>query len=131
MSHGYVQYRIKTISGLANGVQIPNTAHIFFDFNPPVTTNTTINNINFNTAIINQKIRNNNWVWPMPFHDYLIIETEAAGEYVVKNILGETLNFGAIGEFELLIPTIQWPAGVYIIEITCKNSRGIKKIIKQ
>jgi Secretion system C-terminal sorting domain len=40
-SHGYVQYRIKTNSGIPVGTHITNTAGIYFDFNPPVYTNTT------------------------------------------------------------------------------------------
>ncbi len=42
-SHGYVQYRIKLKTGLAQGTVITNTAHIVFDFNAPVVTNTVTN----------------------------------------------------------------------------------------
>ena len=44
-SHGYVQYRIKAKDSLAVGVQISNTAYIYFDFNTPVVTNTVSNSI--------------------------------------------------------------------------------------
>lgn len=39
-SHGYVQYRVKSLSGLANNTAVENTAYIYFDFNAPVVTNT-------------------------------------------------------------------------------------------
>jgi hypothetical protein len=42
-SHGFVQYRIKPISGLPKGTKIKNTAYIYFDFNAAVVTNTTVN----------------------------------------------------------------------------------------
>ncbi len=42
-SHGYVQYKVKLKQGLSLGTQIHNTAYIYFDFNPPVITNTTQN----------------------------------------------------------------------------------------
>lgn len=42
-SHGYVQYKVKLKQGLSLGTQIRNTANIYFDFNPPVITNTTQN----------------------------------------------------------------------------------------
>ncbi|MBC3757717.1 T9SS type A sorting domain-containing protein [Hyunsoonleella sp. SJ7] len=39
-SHGYVYYKIKPKAGYAVGDIIPNTAEIYFDFNPAVITNT-------------------------------------------------------------------------------------------
>ena len=42
-SKGFFQYRIKPLSGLGCGTQIHNTASIYFDFNAPIVTNTTIN----------------------------------------------------------------------------------------
>lgn len=39
-SHGYVHYKIKPYSGFSVGDIIPNTAEIYFDFNPAVVTNT-------------------------------------------------------------------------------------------
>tara|TARA_R110002012_G_scaffold319389_2_gene539686 strand:+ start:72126 stop:75899 length:3774 start_codon:yes stop_codon:yes gene_type:complete len=39
-SHGYVYFRIKPLPGYSEGDVIPNTADIYFDFNPAITTNT-------------------------------------------------------------------------------------------
>jgi hypothetical protein len=44
-SHGFIAYRIKPKSGLTVGQTITNTAHIIFDYNAPVVTNTTLNTI--------------------------------------------------------------------------------------
>jgi uncharacterized repeat protein (TIGR01451 family) len=44
-SKGWVQYRIKPNAGLAEGVQIHNTASILFDLNAPIVTNTVTNRI--------------------------------------------------------------------------------------
>lgn len=44
-SHGYINYRIKLKDNLPVGTQILNTANIYFDFNPAVVTNTTINTL--------------------------------------------------------------------------------------
>lgn len=43
-SQGFVQYKIKPLPNLLAGTEIENTAHIFFDYNPAVITNTTVNN---------------------------------------------------------------------------------------
>lgn len=40
-SKGFIQFRIKPIAGIENGETIHNTAHIYFDFNEPIVTNTT------------------------------------------------------------------------------------------
>lgn len=39
-SHGHAIFRIGLNSGLAPGTVVENTAHIYFDSNPPITTNT-------------------------------------------------------------------------------------------
>ena len=42
-SQGFVSYRIRTKEGLPEATEIANSAGIYFDFNPPVLTNTTEN----------------------------------------------------------------------------------------
>ncbi len=44
-SHGYLRYRIHHKPGLAENTPITNTAYIYFDQNPPVVTNTTLNTL--------------------------------------------------------------------------------------
>lgn len=44
-SQGYVSYRIKAKEGIPENTIINNTASIYFDFNPPIVTNTTENNM--------------------------------------------------------------------------------------
>jgi Leucine-rich repeat (LRR) protein len=44
-SHGYVQFKIKAVDSLAIGSVVSNTANIYFDFNPPVITNTVSNKV--------------------------------------------------------------------------------------
>ncbi len=50
-SHGYVQFKVKLKENLTAGTQIQNTAYIYFDFNPPVVTNTTVNTIAGETLV--------------------------------------------------------------------------------
>ena len=51
MSHGFVQYRVRRKESLPIGTQIHNTAYIYFDFNAPVQTNTTINEIAVSSGV--------------------------------------------------------------------------------
>ncbi|MEP7262993.1 MAG: T9SS type A sorting domain-containing protein [Bacteroidota bacterium] len=44
-SNGYIKYRIRTKNNLQAGTEISNTAHIYFDLNVPVLTNTVKNTL--------------------------------------------------------------------------------------
>ncbi len=44
-SHGFVKYRISAVDSLIVGSSITNTAHIYFDQNDPIITNTTSNEV--------------------------------------------------------------------------------------
>lgn len=45
LSSGLVQYSIKRKASNPKGTEFTNTADIYFDFNPPITTNTTLNTL--------------------------------------------------------------------------------------
>jgi uncharacterized repeat protein (TIGR01451 family) len=49
-SQGFVSYRIKPVGGLLPGHAVSNTAAIYFDFNPPVITNTTVHVMELGTG---------------------------------------------------------------------------------
>lgn len=51
LSHGYVKYRVRAKWGLLNGNTIENTGHIFFDYNPAVVTNTTLNTVDLAVSV--------------------------------------------------------------------------------
>ncbi|MCC6726145.1 MAG: T9SS type A sorting domain-containing protein [Saprospiraceae bacterium] len=44
-SQGFVKFSVRPKSGLSVGDEIPNTANIYFDFNEPIVTNTTLSTI--------------------------------------------------------------------------------------
>ena len=50
-SNGYVQYRVRIKNNALPGTTIHNTAFIYFDFNSPVQTNTTFNQIDLITDL--------------------------------------------------------------------------------
>ncbi len=51
-SNGYVSFNIVPLDSLAPGTVIANTAHIYFDYNPGIATNTTINTIEDTIGVI-------------------------------------------------------------------------------
>jgi len=76
LSHGYVRYRIASKKGLAEETDINNTAHIYFDFNPAIVTNTTSNLMvsklprKGGNATTGQLVK----VYPNPFAQYFLLE---------------------------------------------------------
>ncbi|MBL7779526.1 MAG: T9SS type A sorting domain-containing protein [Chitinophagales bacterium] len=50
-SHGYIKYSIKPNSNVSNGTLVTNRADIYFDFNPPILTNTVYNTLDNTLSI--------------------------------------------------------------------------------
>ncbi|MFN7012817.1 MAG: T9SS type A sorting domain-containing protein [Bacteroidia bacterium] len=131
-SHGYVYFRIKPKPGYAIGDVIPNTASIFFDYNPPIVTNT------FNTEFVENLgtdtfETHNIRLYPNPAQDFITI-TNSNGtiaavsifEVSGKRIYEITKNQSA----EMNINTSAFAKGLYLIEITTQdNHKTNKKLI--
>lgn len=80
-SHGFFRYRIKQNPNNQNGTVIYNTAAIYFDFNPPVMTNTTWHTVgeNFVLTVAVDKIFDEAIavkVYPNPFTHSATIEVQ-------------------------------------------------------
>lgn len=75
LSKGRVSYTIRTKSNLTVGTQIKNTAFIYFDYNPAIVTNTTLNTIAV-TASVNE-ISSEDFIsiYPNPAKDRIKIVT--------------------------------------------------------
>ena len=80
LSHGFVKYRIKQNKVNILGTEIKNTAYIYFDFNDPVVTNTTLNTVSIETKSLG--IHTNSFnplkAYPNPVNSQLTIENNEA-----------------------------------------------------
>jgi hypothetical protein len=130
---GYITFQIKPMPGYAIGDIIPNTASIYFDFNPPIITNT------FHTEFVQQlgldEFENTDFVfYPNPVSDWLTISvrgnTTIAG-ITVYDVLGKKVFTQQATN--LSTQTIDLSAvskGIYLIEVaTDANHKVIKKLI--
>ena len=73
-SHGWVQYSMMPKAGLTDGMTITNTASIYFDFNVPVVTNTTSNEIEIPTVSVSHgALENGVKVYPNPFSTQTVL----------------------------------------------------------
>jgi uncharacterized repeat protein (TIGR01451 family) len=121
-SQGFVQYRIKPLANLPAGTQIENTAHIYFDFNPAVVTNTTVNN--FVTPVGNTSISENKKLFVYPNPSTGIFTISAAANIEVYNIIGELILFeNSATSIDLTTAS----KGMYFVKL---NGGRIEKLIK-
>lgn len=136
-SHGYVRYTIAPVSGLNPGDQITNTAYIYFDFNSPIVTNTTLNTIEFLTGIAEMSDYQLG-VFPNPTNNLvnIVFEDKLSTELSLRimNVAGqvvyveETTNFN--GKYSKMINLNTMPQGIYLLEIRTDKQVIHKKIIK-
>ncbi len=133
---GYVTFKVKPKSGYAVGDIIPNTAAIYFDFNPAIVTNT------FNTEFVQQlgvgEFENTDFVfYPNPASANVTISVkneDSIAKIAVYDITGkmiisekpstllstQTVNLSAISK------------GMYLLEVTTDtNIQVVKKLLIQ
>lgn len=89
LSHGFFTYRIAQDSNVVEGDKILNKAAIYFDYNQPIITNTTLHTTTTNflrviTTVIENKWKATTNVYPNPFSDRCTIEIKTD-----KNVTGK------------------------------------------
>ncbi|MFT5819154.1 MAG: putative repeat protein (TIGR01451 family) [Crocinitomix sp.] len=123
-SHGFVKYRIKLKPDLAIGTTIENTAHIYFDYNPAVITNTALNTIAEFTDVSIPLLDNivNVNVYPNPADDfvYVTMVSEKELSYTIRmyNLVGQLVyQQEKMTSGQTQINTSQFDQGLYLLEI--------------
>jgi len=123
-SKGFVQYKIKPKGSLTAGTQIKNTAYIYFDYNAPIATNTTINEFS-PLSIEDHPDAFQMSVYPNPVLDYatLIFTTTKAQQIQLRilDMLGQEsllLNQNVdAGTNNIQINTRTLAKGFYILSV--------------
>jgi hypothetical protein len=132
-SHGWVQYKIKADAGLLAGAVINNTADIYFDFNSPVTTNTTLNNVVAPFGIeSNQDLSVT--MYPNPASDFLIIQTNQLSTNAsvqIIDMLGRTMKQIILTDMNQMISLEGFVNGMYSVKVVDGSKEIVKKIIIQ
>lgn len=136
-SQGYVKYRIKPIEGLADYSKIENTAHIYFDFNPAIQTNTVgnilVENLPVNDVNEIQSESEIAWIYPNPTTRNFRINAQSAALKIhtiqIHDLAGKFIK-------SIKNPTLDQTftiedSGVYLITILTPDSRYVHKIVVQ
>lgn len=123
-SHGYVTYSVALKPALANGTQMHNTAHIYFDFNPAIVTNTTVNTIDIALGV-EEADKNAISVAPNPASDKVRLRftgAEHGSEVQLMDMLGNVIAGERIIADEMFMNVSSLPAGMYMIRV--KSEKG-------
>jgi uncharacterized repeat protein (TIGR01451 family) len=123
-SKGFVQYRIKPKSSWALGDQIKNTAWIYFDYNAPIATNTTINE--YITGIrdnSNEIIKLG--IYPNPFNSSTTVmfnKKVSNAKLIIFDMLGQKLkSIDHISGDKIIINRENISNGIYFIRLMQDN----------
>ncbi len=82
-SQGFASFRIRPIEGLIPGDVIRNAADIFFDFSPPIRTNTTVLQLSVYNGISDHALEPGR-SWPNPVADVLFLEMGEVDSAVLR-----------------------------------------------
>ncbi|MBN8696608.1 MAG: T9SS type A sorting domain-containing protein [Bacteroidetes bacterium] len=127
LSHGHVIYEIQQNIGLLPGTQIKNTANIYFDYNPPIRTNTVLNTIKYPDVVTNTNgvKRDKTFFYPNPMTDHITIDFYDIifqGQITIFDIQGRLVYTQKCRDIKSLeVNTGNWSSGMYFIKIEDQN----------
>lgn len=123
-SKGFVQYSIRARGAFAKGDQVRNTAYIYFDYNAPVVTNTTLNEcVEPPSGLHPKNVHAGISVYPNPASGAVKFAAEGAFRLTVTDLCGAVL-FKACEAGEITLP-----AGLYFFHFEVAGRRVVEKVL--
>lgn len=122
-SHGFLSYTISPRSDLEEFTAIENTAHIYFDNNPAIVTNTTLNTMVSeipSSGVADPNVDSSLLIFPNPTTDYIyvVLNKEYSDlEYTIHSATGKLVQQGKVeGEVQSIRVSLL-PSGLYFISV--------------
>ena len=132
-SNGYVTFSVHQKPNLAVGTIIKNIGYIYFDYNPAVVTNTTVNTIyDFTTAIGENYSEDNIFIYPNPSTGLINITlTESAKDRRIDviNSFGQVILTKQINTSTPTIDLTNQAKGLYFVKVQSGNGVVVRKVI--
>lgn len=132
-SHGMVSFHIKTKGALPLGTQFHNTAAIYFDFNEPVITNTTVNTLGELSVEETLTYRKGEVsIYPNPTHDVFTIQIKdgSYGQLKVINTMGQLITASDVNGDKTVVSLANATPGVYFVILEGSNGYKVEKVEK-
>lgn len=130
-STGWIEYQVKQAKTNGPGDVIKNTAYIYFDYNPAVATNTTVNTINVVTGVQQKELPGGIRVYPNPNDGVFAIKSSVdsrESKVEIYNMLGEEIYTKSLNiqNSTFNINMSSQPDGIYMLRITNANGDLLK-----
>ncbi len=128
-SKGYFKFSIATRGDLKKDQVVMNRAHIYFDLNQPVTTNTvntTVVDDPSQIRVVRDMKSGSLLVYPNPAYNVMHIAAEDEGNYAIYDSRGLQVAHGALVDGRAVIDMLAWAPGIYFV----RGSGAWCKIIK-
>jgi uncharacterized repeat protein (TIGR01451 family) len=132
-ANGYILFKIKPMAGFGEGTVIPNTAEIYFDFNPPIITNTFTSTFEVPLSISDEDLDLVS-ISPNPFQDRLFVKTN---DTIVGNMEFRLYDMsGRVVLKELLIGTSstielkELSSGMYFAQVRAAGTSQTVKLLR-
>ncbi|MBX7224507.1 MAG: T9SS type A sorting domain-containing protein [Chitinophagales bacterium] len=106
-SHGFVKYSLEPKSGLVGGTKFHNTANIYFDYNAPIETNTTVNTFFVPTGVYDN-LQLSYRLFPNPMYEKAVLQFD--------NIFQETFMLRLVDATGKTIKTLPVDGNQVVIE---------------
>ncbi|GAA4465006.1 hypothetical protein GCM10023093_16460 [Nemorincola caseinilytica] len=129
-SHGSVRFSVALRSGRPLGTQIKNTGYIYFDLNPPVVTNTTLNTIALPTAVQEVAAGSTVKVYPNPATDRIYVDATAEGDLWIMGLNGSVITTQKMIKGNTAVDISALPAGVYVVKTLSNTNATVTRFTK-
>ncbi|MGB0523535.1 MAG: BspA family leucine-rich repeat surface protein [Flammeovirgaceae bacterium] len=145
-SHGYITFKIKAKSGLPDHTKLFNTAFIYFDFNPAIQTNYTLNTLvdelptNKVTGLKFEDISQQVTIFPNPNRsDELVVrfadQLKGMAYLTITDLAGRELRSMQISNLQtaqaIKLDITSLKSGIYFIQLVQDDKRAVKKLIRE
>lgn len=128
-SQGFISFRLKPKNDIIVGDELENTAGIYFDFNPPIITNTVTHVVDFSTGQAQLQEQERMRLLPNPANDMLnAFVTSGTLSIQVLTMDGRNIQVPStrcMDGFQLDVHAL--PAGLYFIRTDAGTARFVKQ----
>ncbi|WP_396600310.1 T9SS type A sorting domain-containing protein [Algibacter sp. R77976] len=135
-SHGYVYYKIKPMTGYSVGDIIPNTAEIYFDFNPAVITNTFETEFTEASTLSNTYVANTMFsIFPNPTSHFISlnfnINSNSSLKINIYDIQGKPVyaKTKTVTDASVKLDVSKLSKGLYFIKVNDGDSETTQKLV--
>lgn len=125
-SQGFFTYAVNELTNLPLDAEVRNTAYIYFDFNPAIVTNTTVNTNAYLGLSAHELERVN--VFPNPTHGKFTLDLPEGGLLKVYSVSGSLVYEGYVSKHQLVDLT-QLEKGMYHIQVSLSKGVFTHKLV--